>query len=150
MPNSTQIKHTTPNSLELSYNQNEIEQRIFTIRGTQVMLDRDLAELYQIKTIALNQAVKRNIARFPESFRFQLTSSETNELITKCDRFKPSNKAEGSNFQTSPQGSNQAALLLKQNPKGSNHQRKIAQIGRFFAFYLHICKKSCKFGTPLP
>jgi hypothetical protein len=59
----------------------------------------------------------------------------------------PSNKAEGSNFQTSPQGSNQAALLLKQNPKGSNHQRKIAQIGRFFAFYLHICKKSITFAA---
>ena len=53
------------------------------------MLDRDLAELYQIKTIALNQAVKRNAARFPETFRFQLTPSETDELITKCDRFKP-------------------------------------------------------------
>lgn len=52
------------------------------------MLDRDLAELYQIKTIALNQAVKRNAARFPESFRFQLTESETDELITKCDRFQ--------------------------------------------------------------
>ena len=52
------------------------------------MLDRDLAELYQIKTIALNQAVKRNAARFPESFRFQLTDSETNELITNCDRFQ--------------------------------------------------------------
>ena len=86
---STQIKHKTTNSLELSYSQQEIEHRIFTIRGTQVMLDRDLAELYQIKTIALNQAVKRNAARFPETFRFQLTPSETDELITKCDRFKP-------------------------------------------------------------
>jgi hypothetical protein len=60
--------------------------------------------------------------------------------------FKPSNKPEGSNFQTSPKGSNQAALLLKQNPKGSNHQRKIAQIGRFFSFFLRICKKSCIFA----
>lgn len=85
---SNQIKHKTTRSLELSYSSQEIEQRIFTIRGTQVMLDRDLAELYQIKTIALNQAVKRNAARFPESFRFQLTESETDELITKCDRFQ--------------------------------------------------------------
>lgn len=84
---STQTKHNIPNSLEISYSQQEIEHCIFTIRGTQVMLDRDLAKLYQIKTIALNQAVKRNAARFPESFRFQLTASETEELITKCDRF---------------------------------------------------------------
>ena len=85
---SNQINHNTTHSLEISYSQQEIEHRIFTIRGIQVMLDRDLAELYQIKTIALNQAVKRNAARFPESFRFQLTESETNELITKCDRFQ--------------------------------------------------------------
>ncbi len=89
MADSTLTKHHTTGSLELSYSQQEIEHRIFTIRGTQVMLDRDLAELYQIKTIALNQAVKRNAARFPESFRFQLTPSETDELITKCDRFQP-------------------------------------------------------------
>ena len=86
---STQIKHSTSNPIELSYSQQEIEHRIFTIRGTQVMLDRDLAELYRIKTIALNQAVKRNAARFPESFCFQLTPSETDKLITKCDSFKP-------------------------------------------------------------
>ncbi len=85
---NNQIKHKNTHSLELSYSSQEIEHRIFTIRGAQVMLDRDLAELYQIKTIALNQAVKRNAARFPESFRFQLTTSETNELITKCDRFQ--------------------------------------------------------------
>ena len=85
---SKQIKPQNTGSLELSYSSQEIEHRIFTIRGVQVMLDRDLAELYQIKTIALNQAVKRNTARFPESFRFQLTEYETNELITNCDRFQ--------------------------------------------------------------
>lgn len=113
MPNSTQIKHTTPNSLELSYNQNEIEQRIFTIRGTQVMLDRDLAELYQIKTIALNQAVKRNIARFPESFRFQLTSSETNELITKCDRFQPLKHSPSTPYAFTEQGVAMLSAVLR-------------------------------------
>jgi hypothetical protein len=48
----------------------KIEKRIFTIRGVQVMLDRDLAELYGVETKVLNQSVKRNIARFPEQFRF--------------------------------------------------------------------------------
>ncbi|MDR1811591.1 MAG: ORF6N domain-containing protein, partial [Candidatus Fibromonas sp.] len=47
----------------------KIETRIFTIRGLQVMLDRDLAELYQVPVKVLNQAVKRNINRFPERFR---------------------------------------------------------------------------------
>ena len=53
-----------------------IRSRILTIRGVQVMLDRDLAELYGVPTGALNQAVKRNIRRFPESFMFQLTKTE--------------------------------------------------------------------------
>jgi hypothetical protein len=48
--------------------------------------------------------------------------------------FKPSNKAEGSNFQTSPKGSNQAALLLKQTPMGSNHQEKSLKLGDFSVF----------------
>lgn len=55
-----------------------IKQRIHVIRGVQVMLDSDLSELYQVATGALNQAVKRNIERFPPSFRFQLTSQEYN------------------------------------------------------------------------
>jgi hypothetical protein len=51
----------------------DIDNRIYTIRGIQVMVDRDLAELYQVETKVLNQAVKRNIERFPETFRFQLS-----------------------------------------------------------------------------
>lgn len=64
-----------------------IQQKIFTIRNVQVMLDRDLAELYEVDTKRLNEQVKRNMARFPESFRFQLTVDEKNELVTNCDRF---------------------------------------------------------------
>lgn len=65
-----------------------IENRVFNIRGTNVMLDRDLAELYQVKTMVLNQAVKRNIKRFPDDFMFKLNNEELKELITNCDRFK--------------------------------------------------------------
>ena len=57
-----------------------IESKIFTIRGQQVMLDRDLAELYQVETKVLNRAVKRNILSFPEDFMFQLTKKETENL----------------------------------------------------------------------
>ncbi|WP_302430842.1 ORF6N domain-containing protein [Alistipes dispar] len=53
-----------------------IQSKIFEIRGQRVMLDRDLAELYQVTTGALNQAVKRNIKRFPPDFMFQLTHQE--------------------------------------------------------------------------
>ena len=54
----------------------EIKDKILTIRGVQVMLDRDLAELYGVETKVLNQAVKRNIKRFPEDFMFQLSKEE--------------------------------------------------------------------------
>lgn len=64
-----------------------IESKILVIRGQQVMLDRDLAELYGVETRVLNQAVKRNIERFPEDFMFMLETFEKNELITNCDRF---------------------------------------------------------------
>ena len=66
----------------------DIQGRILTIRGKQVMLDRDLAELYNVGTKVLNQAVKRNTERFPISFRFQLNDIEKNELVTNCDRFQ--------------------------------------------------------------
>ena len=64
-----------------------IESRIMSIRGRQIMIDRDLAELYGVETKVLNQAVKRNMERFPERFRFQLTKKEMTELVTNCDRF---------------------------------------------------------------
>jgi len=56
--------------------QSEIQNRIFTFRSVHVMIDRDLAELYQVETKILNQAVKRNIDKFPKEFRFQLTKEE--------------------------------------------------------------------------
>ena len=53
-----------------------IQQQIILLRGKQTLLDRDLAKIYQVDTKVLNQAVKRNIERFPEEFRFQLTKEE--------------------------------------------------------------------------
>jgi len=57
-------------------NDEKLQTKIYTVRGKQVMLDRDLAELYQVKTKVLNQLVKRNQNRFPEDFKFQLTKEE--------------------------------------------------------------------------
>lgn len=65
---------------ELILSQKEIENRIFTIRGVQVMLDTDLAIIYNVETRVLNQAVKRNIERFPDDFMFQLTEDEWKNL----------------------------------------------------------------------
>ena len=60
--------------------EDKIQNLIHYIRGQQVMIDSDLAMLYHVETKRLNEAVKRNIARFPEEFRFQLTEKETESL----------------------------------------------------------------------
>jgi hypothetical protein len=60
-----------------------IERRIYLIRGQKVMLDSDLAELYLVPTFRLNEAVKRNRARFPEDFMFQLTKEEATSLTSQ-------------------------------------------------------------------
>jgi len=62
---------------------NNIKEKIFTIRGVQVILDKDLAKLYDVETRILNQAVKRNSDRFPGWFRFQLTENEFTNLISQ-------------------------------------------------------------------
>ncbi|MCL2335763.1 MAG: ORF6N domain-containing protein [Endomicrobia bacterium] len=70
------------------YHYDDIKSKIFTIRGMQVMIDRDLSELYGVGTKVLNQAVKRNMVRFPQDFMFQLNNAEKNELVTNCDHLK--------------------------------------------------------------
>ena len=73
-----------------------IQSKIFEIRDQRVILDFDLAELYEVETRALKQAVKRNMNRFPPDFMFTLTKSEWQEVITICDnlpqtvKFSPS------------------------------------------------------------
>lgn len=62
-----------------------IQNKIYEIRGMRVMLDFDLANLYDVETRVLKQSVKRNINRFPEDFMFELTKNEWQEVITICD-----------------------------------------------------------------
>ena len=71
------------NDKEMIINDTDIKSKILTIRGMQVMLDSDLAELYGVETRILNQAVKRNGKRFPYEFMFQLTREEFNSLISQ-------------------------------------------------------------------
>ena len=66
-----------------------IQRCILLIRNHKVILDRDLAVLYGVETKALNQAVRRNIKRFPPDFMFQMTKVEKEQLVTNCDRFEP-------------------------------------------------------------
>ena len=73
---------------EVTFSQADIEKMIITIRGVQVMIDRDLASVYRVTTSQLNQQVKRNIARFPINFRFQLTEEERDEVVTNCDNLR--------------------------------------------------------------
>ena len=73
-----------------------ISERILLVRGFKVMLDADLAELYGVPTKALNQAVRRNLERFPSDFMFQLTKTEKQEVVTNCDHiFSRTYLAEG-------------------------------------------------------
>lgn len=69
-----------------------IQNKIFEVRGYRVMLDFHLAELYNVKTKVLKQAVKRNIQRFPSDFMFELDKEEFHQLVTNCDQFPESLK----------------------------------------------------------
>ena len=77
------------------------------------MIDRDLAELYGVETKALNQAVKRNIERFPENFRFQLSNQEKDELVTNCDRFNSVKHSSVNPFAFTEQGVAMLSAVLK-------------------------------------
>ena len=62
-----------------------VESRIITLRNRQVIIDRDVAELYGVETKAVNQAVKRNADKFPPDYMFQLGDDEKQEVVTNCD-----------------------------------------------------------------
>jgi hypothetical protein len=100
-------------SKEIIISQNQLEQRIFTFRAVHVMIDRDLAEMYHVETKVLNQAVKRNIERFPELFRFQLTDHEKNVLVTNCDRFESLKHATSNPFAFTEQGVAMLSAVLR-------------------------------------
>lgn len=90
-----------------------IESRIITVRGVQAILDWDIAELYGVETRVLNQAVKRNIERFPDRFRLVLTKSELNELITNCDKSKTKRHYPGTPAAFTEQGVAMLSAILR-------------------------------------
>lgn len=84
---SNEVKDLT---IQNTITNEEIKNLIYTVRGKQVILDRDLAELYNCKngTKTINQGVKRNIKRFPERFMFQLSENEYNILRSQAGTAK--------------------------------------------------------------
>jgi len=100
-------------SKDLLLSNQEIENRIFTIRGHQVMIDRDLAELYGVETKVLNQAVKRNVIRFPKEFRFQIDNLEKDKLVTNCDRFRNLKHSSSNPFAFTEQGVAMLSAVLR-------------------------------------
>ncbi len=89
-----------------------IENSILTVRGVQVVIDKDIASLYGVETKYLNQAVKRNLDRFPYSFRFQLSESEFEELVTNCDRFEKLKHSSSRPFAFTEQGVAMLSAIL--------------------------------------
>lgn len=90
-----------------------IENRIFSLRGEAVMIDRDLAEMYQVETKVLNQAIKRNLERFPQAFRFQLSDSERIKLVTNCDRFEKLKHSSNNPYAFTEQGVAMLSAILR-------------------------------------
>lgn len=91
----------------------QIQNLIYTIRGKQVMIDRDLAELYQVQTKRLNEQVKRNINRFPEEFCFQLDDKEKDELVANCDRFEMLKHSSSNPYAFTEQGIAMLSAVLR-------------------------------------
>ncbi len=92
----------------------KIQTKIYEIRGQKVMLDFDLAEMYEVENRALKQAVKRNPDRFPNDFLFQLTKIEWQELITICDNLPEGIKfSPATPFAFTEQGVSMLSSVLK-------------------------------------
>lgn len=90
-----------------------IENLILNIRGKQVMLDRDLARLYGVETKRLNEAVKRNLERFPERFMFQLIDDEKNKVVAICDHLKDLRFSYQNPYAFTEQGVSMLSAVLK-------------------------------------
>ena len=111
---------------EITLSQHDIEKLIITVRGVQVMIDRDLAMLYGVETRRLNEQVKRNIERFPEDFMFQLTKGELeilrshlvtiDSLISHNVTSNSSDNQEVKNWKSQNETSKSAKMGLRKAP----------------------------------
>ena len=95
-----------------------IEDKIYEVRGVQVMLSSDVAKLYHVETRRINEVIKRNINRFPSSFCFQLTSDEIDELFlrSKFSTLNKNNNSSRSQFVTLNKSNNLRGYNIKYLP----------------------------------
>ena len=91
----------------------QIEQAIYVIHGQRVMLDKDLAAFYGVQTKRLNEQVRRNTARFPSDFVFQLSKSERNEVVANCDHLAQLKYSPTLPYAFTEHGAIMAATVLK-------------------------------------
>ena len=101
------------NTLEIIDNTQNIQSKIYTIRGLQMMLDRDLATLYDVENRSLKQAVKRNFDKFPDDFMFKLTDSEIETMVSQNVIPSKSHLGGGIPFAFTEQGVSMLSSILK-------------------------------------
>jgi hypothetical protein len=127
-----------------------IEHQIFIIRDEKVMLDYDLAKLYDVPTKALIQAVKRNPQRFPTDFVFLLTPSEKNELVTNCDRLSPLKHSSRPPYAFTEQGVSMLSSVLKSEKAALVNvaiMRAFVKLRNLLATHKDLAKKLAELET---
>ena len=112
-PSKTALLPEAIATKEVVANCDHLMKRILNVRGKMVMVDRDIADLYKVPTKALNQAVKRNIERFPDRFRFCLTAEEKNGVVTNCDHLAALRFSHAPVYAFTEQGVAMLATVLK-------------------------------------
>ena len=100
-----------------------ISNRIYELRGERVMLDRDLADLYEVETKRLSEAVKRNIKRFPEDFMFQLTKEEYESLRLQIETLEKDDNLLRLQIETSKESKNPLRSQIATLKGRGNHTK---------------------------
>ena len=128
----------------------DIRSKVYIIRGQQVMLDKDLAELYGYEVKRLNEQVKRNISRFPEDFMFQLNKEEIPEKFSKSQIATLNEKSnrQGSNIKKMPFAfTEQGIYMLATVLRGELAEQQSIFIMRTFREMRHYIKQNQQFVT---
>lgn len=128
----------------------DIRSKVYIIRGQQVMLDKDLAELYGYEVKRLNEQVKRNISRFPEDFMFQLNKEEIPEKFSKSQIATLNEKSnrQGSNIKKMPFAfTEQGIYMLATVLRGELAEQQSIFIMRIFREMRHYIKQNQQFVT---
>ncbi len=130
----------------------DIRDKIYTLRGLQVMLDSDLAKLYEVSTKRLNEQVKRNKIRFPTDFMLQLTTSEKNELVAKCDYLQNLKFASTNPYAFTQEGVATLSGVLKSKKAievNIQIMRAFVSMRKFIATHVQVFQRLDTFETKL-